>query len=84
MGLWQIYKYNDLNKGQHPKKGEIIFLQPKRNTAKADYHIVKKGETMHSISQQYGVKLKKLYRKNNMIPGTILAEGQKLSLKKRI
>lgn len=67
--LWQIYKYNDLTDKDKLYPGQKIYLQPKRNKAKEATHTVKKGETMHSISQLHGIKLKKLYKKNNMKPG---------------
>lgn len=83
MNLWQIYKYNDLNKSDVLKTGEIIYLQPKRNKAKEEFHIVKRGQTMRGISQLYGVKLKKLYKKNNMFVGTQPNAGDKIFLKKK-
>ncbi len=81
MGLWQLYKYNDLSSKDYIKPGDVIYLQPKRNKARIDSHIVKKGETMQGISQLYGIKLKKLYKKNKMVPGTEPLEDQKLLLK---
>ncbi len=84
MNLWQIFKYNDLNKTDVLKVGDIIYLQPKKNKSKEKFHIVKAGETMRDISQLYGVKLKKLYKKNNLIIGTQPNVGDKISLKKKI
>jgi LysM repeat protein len=81
MGLWQIYKYNDLNGKDAIKAGDIIYLQPKRNKAKIAYHEVKEGETMRDISQKYGVKLKKLYKKNNIERGTQPAAGTMINLR---
>lgn len=83
MRLWQIYKYNDLAKGSVPKEGDIIYIQPKRNRAKDNTYVVKEGDTMHGISQLYGIKLKKLYQKNNMTPGSEPQAGQTLNLRKR-
>jgi LysM repeat protein len=83
MNLWQLYKYNDLNKGDVLKIGDIIYLQPKRNKSKEKYHVVKQGETMRSISQLYGVKLKKLYKKNLLIVGTQPNVGDKIFLKNK-
>ncbi|PCJ25412.1 MAG: hypothetical protein COA97_07940 [Flavobacteriales bacterium] len=83
MNLWQIFKYNDLNKGDVLKTGDIIYLQPKRNKSKEEFHIVKKGESMRDISQLYGVKLKKLYKKNLIIMGTQPNVGDKIFLKKK-
>ena len=84
MGKWQILRYNDLNDGDKIKDGDIIYLQPKRNRGTQEYYIVKEGDTMRSISQKYGVSLKKLYKKNHMISGTEPAVGKKLSLKKNL
>ena len=44
-------------------------------------HIVKSGETMHSISQLYGVKLNKLYKINNLPRGIQVEKGAKLKLR---
>ncbi len=79
-----IAKYNELDKKNTTrfKAGEIIFLQPKRNKAKDEFHVVKKGETMYGISQQHGIKLKQLYKKNKMLPGAEPSAGEKLWLRK--
>lgn len=83
MMLWQIFKYNDLKRNDRLKAGQIIYLQPKRKKAKYEYHIVKTGESMHSISQKYAIKLKHLYSKNSMREGSKPKAGQRLWLKKR-
>ncbi len=64
--LWQLYKFNDLSEYDKLVPGQKLYLQPKHKKAKEHYHIVKIGETMKSISQFYGIKLKSLYKKNNM------------------
>lgn len=66
MGLWQIYKYNDLEKSDICKEGELIYLQPKRRKGDVATHTITKGETMRSISQMHGIKLKRLYKLNNL------------------
>ena len=81
--LWQLYKYNEMSEKDKLMPGTKIYLQPKRNKAKEDHHIVQKGETMHSISQLHGIKLKKLYQKNNMEPGQQPMVGEKLYLRKK-
>lgn len=83
MNLRQIYKYNDINKGDVLSIGEVIYLQPKRNRGAEEFHLVKEGDTMRSISQYYGVKLNKLYKKNLMIPGTQPNVGEKINLKRK-
>ena len=64
--LWQLYRFNDLAPEAKLIAGQKLYLQPKRNKAKEPVHTVKKGETMNSISQLHGIKLKKLYKKNRM------------------
>jgi LysM repeat protein len=78
MGLWQIYKYNDLERTDVCKEGDIIYLQPKRRKGDVATHTILKGETMKSISQMHGIKLKRLYKLNKLpydyqpIPGQVL------------
>ena len=83
MGVWQLYKYNDLSKNDPLKAGQMLYIQPKKRKAKDDKCQVKPGQTMHDISQQYGVKLKKLYKYNNMEPGTEPKTGQVIYLRGR-
>ena len=82
---WEIYKYNDAQKGDDLHKGDIVYLQPKRNKAAKgkNYHIVKKGETLRFISQEYGIKLRKLLKKNRLKKDAIIHVGDKLYLRKR-
>jgi len=81
---WELFKYNDLPENFQLKAGMIMYLQPKRNKATVDndFHIVKKGETMHSISQKYGIKLDNLYKLNRMKTGEKPVPGNKLWLRR--
>lgn len=79
--LWQLYKFNDLKPGATLIAGQKLYLQPKRNQAKEPFHVVKKGETMKSISQLHGIKLKKLYKKNNMKAGEEPKVGEQLFMR---
>lgn len=81
MGLWQVYKYNDITEDDILKVGDIIYLQPKRNKAKKDIHIAKQGETLKDISQQHGVKLKKLQKRNDLMGNPVLTQGQTIILR---
>ncbi|MCG3165807.1 MAG: Autolysin [Bacteroidia bacterium] len=83
MVLWQILKYNDLSKDDTLIPGQKIYLQPKRYKGDEEFHVVKQGETMRDISQQHGIKLKTLYKKNNMVAGTEPKVGDKLNLKSK-
>jgi len=78
-----LYKFNDLPKNAPITPGQRIYVKPKRNTAekKFDFHYVKEGETMYTISQKYAIKIKKLYELNNIKQGSKLSNGQKLKLR---
>lgn len=82
--LGQIYRYNDMNRTSKLEPGQVIYVQPKRRRGRKKSYIVKEGDTMWEISQLFAVKLKQLYKKNNMILGTEPEVGQVLSLKSRI
>ncbi len=81
MNVGQLYRYNELPKDAALNPGQIVFLQPKRRSGCEEYHLVKEGETMYGISQQFGMKLKLLYKKNRMQVGTEPSVGQKLWLR---
>jgi LysM repeat protein len=81
MSLWQLYNYNDCGENTKLFVGERIYLQPKRNKVKSKFHTVVKGETLRSIAQEEGVKLKKIYKKNGMTLDSKITIGQKIRLK---
>lgn len=74
-------EYNDLGRRDAIKAGQPYYFQKKRNKAGIYYHAAQPGETMWSISQRFGVKLKKLYKKNRMQPGTQPKPGRVLWLR---
>ena len=61
-----LKEYNDMYNGEKIYKGEIIFLKQKKGRAAkgCEFHTAGKGESLHSISQMYGVRLKDIYRMN--------------------
>ena len=83
---WEIYRYNDVEKGARLEAGSIVYLQSKSGSAPRgnDIHILKEGETLWSVAQWYGVRLKALYRKNRLSPGDIPKPGQTISLRKKV
>ncbi|MBQ8224100.1 MAG: glucosaminidase domain-containing protein [Bacteroides sp.] len=62
----KLVKYNDLHKEYTLEAGDIIYLKEKSKKAAKPYtrYIVKDGDSMHSISQKYGIRLKNLYKMN--------------------
>lgn len=65
-------------------QGAIIYTQKKRNAwnGSQKYHKVQECETMFDISQKYGIKLSKLYSKNEMREGDQPAIGEKILLRR--
>lgn len=75
--LSAFLKWNDISISDKTPKGQVYLLGKKRGRSTEAYHKVTDGETLWSISQQYGVQQKKLRRYNRMktdelVPGTTL------------
>jgi LysM repeat protein len=81
----KLAKYNERNKNDKLEEGEIVWLKKKRSKAPKDYkgrsHYVKSGESMYSISQRYGIRLKKLYKINNLPPDYQIRVGEAIRLR---
>lgn len=82
--LREILKYNDLAAEAQIAPGTEVYLRPKKGQAVKglDKHVVEEGETMRSIAQRYGVRLKNLYKINEMADGSIIREGDIIKLRK--
>lgn len=82
---WEIYTYNDYSKGQQPRENEILYIEPKRRKAEKQHktHQFEGDDTMHFISQRYGVKLKRLYRLNRLKSDEKPGEGETIYLRKK-
>ncbi len=74
--------YNDMYKDDVLKAGTFVYTSKKRNKADGRYrsYSVKDGDSMHSISQHFGITLKALYKLNNMPYGVAAEEGMILFL----
>lgn len=78
----RILKYNERSK-KRIKKGEIIYLQPKKKSSRTKYHKVKRGETLYGISQRFAVTMKSIRKRNRMGKDDTIQPGQKLKLRGR-
>ena len=61
----------------------LDYLEKKKKKADKPYydHVVQVGESMHSISQQYGIRLKSLYKLNKKEMEYVPEEGDVLKLR---
>jgi membrane-bound lytic murein transglycosylase D len=78
--LSMFLKWNDMSVSDRTPNGEYYLLGKKRNRAAEAYHKVVAGETLWSISQQYGLQLKRLRRYNKIDSDADLKPGMTLWL----
>jgi len=79
----RIAKYNDLNEDYNLQQGDIVYLHKKQKKAAKEciVHVVGEGESMHIISQKYGMRLKSLYKLNNKTGDYVPMVGDILRLR---
>ena len=80
---WELARYNEIKPDFKLTTGQILYLQPKREKADVgnDFYTASEGETMYSVSQIFGIKLKSLLKMNRMTEGQEPAAGQKIWLR---
>ena len=78
-----LLKYNEVPKGFPLNGGDIVYFEKKKSRADKPYfeHVVQIGESMHSISQKYGMKVKNLYKMNRKNYEYVPEEGDVLKLR---
>ena len=81
----KLAKYNERDKRDRLDEGEIVWLKKKQKKAPKDYkgrlHYVKNGESMYTIAQNYGIRLKNLYKMNHLSPDYQIRVGDALRLR---
>ena len=78
-----LLKFNEVPEGFPLSEGDIVYFQKKKPRADKPYfeHTVQIGESMHSISQKYGIQLRNLYRLNKKSYEYVPEEGDVLRLR---
>ncbi len=76
-------RYNDLNEKDPIVPGEVYYLAKKRKKALVPFHTTREGETSRSISNRYGLRLKKLMRNNRLDRVQKLQVGRVMWLRER-
>ena len=68
---------------QELNPGEWIYLQAKRKNyrGRQRWHEVTSHDNMFDISQRYGISLRHLYERNQMIPGSEPAAGTRIKIR---
>ncbi|MDD4759973.1 MAG: glucosaminidase domain-containing protein [Bacteroidaceae bacterium] len=68
----RLRKYNEVDRHYVLQEGDIIYFQKKQKRAdkayRGVYHRIKDGESLYTLSQHYGMRLKTLYSINKLSP----------------
>jgi hypothetical protein len=82
---WELYTYNDFAKGRQPRPNEILYLEKKYKKADRNHkkYVAEEGDTMHYISQLYGLRLKPLLKRNRMRAGDEPMTGEIMYLRNK-
>jgi len=81
----KLARYNERDKNDTLEEGEIVWLEKKARKAPKEYkgfvHRVAAGESMYSIAQKYGIRLKYLYKMNRLAPDYRMQVGDLLRVR---
>ena len=81
----KLARYNERDKNDRLDEGDIVWLKKKRKNAPREFkkrpHTVTAGESMYSISQKYGIRLKNLYKMNDLEPDYVIKVGDRLRVR---
>lgn len=81
--LARIYEFNELPVKDLVENDQLIYLQRKRKTGNDITHVVKPGETLHSIAQTQAIRLASLLEYNYLGYGMQPAPGEILYLREK-
>ncbi len=76
-----LLEYNDLPYATAMKPGQIIYLESKRRKGSVKSHRFMSGESIYTISQLYGIKLRMIYKRNDLREGFEPQKGTILRLR---
>jgi LysM repeat protein len=79
----KILDYNETASEDDIQEGSIVYLERKKRKyyGAQDFYRVKKGDSLYSIAQQFGIRTSRLAKMNDKDLFSPLAEGEKLKLK---
>lgn len=78
----RLRKFNDAGAGMQPVAGEHVYLRAKSTRALNGHvmHTAGRDETMRTVAQRYGIRLKSLKKLNRNIPDATLNVGEQVKL----
>lgn len=83
MQLSLLRRFNEAERKFVPPAGTLIYLERKKSRADREHrtYVVKKGDSLWSISQQFGVKMRSLANRNHLSQDNPLSVGMTLLLR---
>lgn len=79
--LSKLIEFNDLPGMDILDADRLMFIERKPKKGAVDYHIVAKGESLHTICQLEGIRLDSLLEYNRMTRNTAITAGDKIYLR---
>lgn len=78
-----LLSFNEIATEDIIKEGDVVFLEKKKKKYEGarDFYRAKEGETLHIISQRFGIRVSNLAKMNHKNLFSLLSEGEKLRLK---
>ena len=81
----KLARYNERDKKDVLAESEIVWLKKKQRHApkemRGQLHTIAAGESMYTIAQRYGIRLKSLYKLNRLTPDYTIQVGDQLRLR---
>lgn len=79
----KILEFNETTNENDIQEGDIVFLDKKKSkySGSQDYYKVKEGESLYSVSQQFGIKFASLTKMNHRDFFSPLSIGETIRLK---
>ena len=83
MTLNLLRRFNEVDRKFNPPAGTQIFLERKKSRADKEHrtYVVKKGDSLWSISQQFGISVSSLAKRNKIGDSNPLVTGMTLILR---
>ena len=78
-----LRKFNDATKSDTLSKGDIVYIERKKSQweGNAMLHVVRRGETLHSLAQSFGIRSRSLARLNSLARGGEFVHGQTIKIR---
>lgn len=77
----ELKRFNELSASIEYKGGEKVYIRPKKNKAKIREYVVQSGDSLYSIAQFFGIKQKKILKRNKLQSAHQINKGMRLKLK---